>query len=392
MTDMLVFAELASAVHPVNELLNVAHDRPFSLLFANYSWLLGIAGGVALVWAMKGGHQGRRANPIFQLAMPLCVVLIIAGFLNVLAEVRQPSRLLYGYIQGWNYWDTALIKYGIILLPIFLMCSWWLTFQCIDRNALDARIRALPASLLPLADFMTLWSRHYHVFDNRLLTIIVRSVVVVLGLFAPLYSGIFLMYEHGVSVWNSPAQALIFIAISIAKGAAIFMIFAPIMYRAATGQQLTARLELRWVALAGLIFSGVVWEGWIWWIERLGTTSDQQFAALINGPYHSLVFWHWRIIGLLIPLLLLLLPPTRIGRLIAGVAILWGSYVVRLVVLLGGQAINRSGAGYLTFGLESDVVWYTGCNLLLLVGMMSLLLLLPYGTGDGANPGMLMEE
>ena len=75
----------------------------------------------------------------------------------------QPSRLIYGYFLGWQYWDTAIIKYGIILLPLYLALCWWLTFQAMERAALGAAIERLPQRLRPLADFFSLWSRRYSV-------------------------------------------------------------------------------------------------------------------------------------------------------------------------------------------------------------------------------------
>ncbi|RMF14996.1 MAG: hypothetical protein D6757_05355 [Alphaproteobacteria bacterium] len=233
------------AIPPMNELFNVAHDRPFSLLFANYSWFLGMAGGLALLWAAYTisfeGSANEGRHPVYKLAMPLAVATIVAGFLNVLAEVRQPSRLIYGYIQGWYNWDTAIIKYGIIILPLFLMTCWWLSFQSISRERLERGIALFPKRLTPLLDFMTLWSRRYSIFDHPWLSRVVVGLVIFFGFFAPLYSAVFLMYEHGIPVWNSPAQALIFIATALAKGAAIFMVFAPAVYLLGTGK----RIELR---------------------------------------------------------------------------------------------------------------------------------------------------
>ena len=196
------------------------------------------------------------------------------------------------------------------------------------------------------------------------------------------------MYEHGVPVWNTPAQALIFLATALAKGAAIFMVFAPALYKLATGKHIAPPDgELRWLAVAGLVVAAVTWFGWVWWISRLGSLPDLQFPALINGPYRSLVLWHWEVIGLIVPLLLLTTPLGRLpyARWVAGIAILWGSYAIRIIVLLGGQALNRSGAGYLTFGLEPDVIWYTAFSMLFLVGMLALLLLLPYGHPDSSS-------
>lgn len=379
-------AMAAAGMQPLSELLNIAHDRPFSLLFANYSWLLGMSGGLALLWVaytITYDHKlHERRHPMYVMAMPLGVATLIAGFLNVLAEVKQPSRLIYGYIQGWAYWDTAIIKYGIIILPLFLMTMWWLTFQSIRQEQLEQGIARFPVRLRPLLDFVTLWSRRYSIFDYPILSRVIILVMTFFGFFAPLYSGVFLMYEHGVPVWNSPAQALLFIATALAKGAAIFMVFAPALYFLGTGERIriteTADRRPRWLAVAALSVAFVTWFGWMWWIARLGTLPDQQFYALISGPYANEVMWHWEIIGLILPLVLLTTPlgSYRLGRWVAGVAILWGSYAIRYFVLIGGQALNRSGAGYLEASIDHEVIWYTGFSALFLIGLLAAILLL----------------
>lgn len=382
MTDPFLVSRLPRFPEPLNELLNVAHNRPFSLLFANYSWLLGLAGGVVLVWVLTAPN---RRDPVHQLTMPLAVVSLVAGFLNVLAEVRQPARLWYGYIYGWNEWDTAVIKYGILLLPLFLVTCWWLTFQCLDRQALERGIAGLPAWLRPLADGITLGSRRYDLFAHPVAYRLVLAAMTVFGLFAPLYSGVFLMYEHGVPVWNSPAQALLFLATAITKGAAVFLLLTPLLHRLATGERLTVASlapyqPLRWLALGGLTVAAVAWFGWMWWLGRLGTTADQQFTALIAGPYHRLAVWHWEIAGLILPLIVLATPlfHYRVAAWLAAFGILWGSYAIRLIVVFAGQALNRSGAGYLGFTLDPDVVAYTAYSAVFLLGLLAALLLLPY--------------
>ncbi len=110
----LTVPQAVNPVVPLHELLNVAHSRPFSMLFGNYSWALGAAGGLTLIWAIYV-IAGHRRGLEYRYALPLAMALIVAGFLNVLSEVEQPSRLIYGYFFGWQYWATAIIKYGIIL-------------------------------------------------------------------------------------------------------------------------------------------------------------------------------------------------------------------------------------------------------------------------------------
>jgi formate-dependent nitrite reductase membrane component NrfD len=377
MANPLTTPQAIVPVAPLHELLNIDHSRPFSLLFGNYSWLLGAAGGLTVIWAVYV-LSGRRQGVEYRFAMPLAVALIIGGFLNVLSEAQQPSRLLYGYFLGWQYWDTAIIKYGIILLPLYLALCWWLTFQAMDRQALDAAIMRLPTRLRPFADFFSLWSRRYSALDAIRPRGWILGGLIFLSLFAPMYSGIFLMNEHGVAIWNSPAQALLFMASAVAQGALMMLVLLPALAWLATGRgaQPTFAL-LRWTAVIGIAIEAVVWFGWMWWIGRFGSIEDLRAADLYMGPYARTVFWNWTLIGLIVPLILLVTPlgRYRLAQWGAALGVMWGSYAIRMLVLIGGQALIRSGAGYQSFAPSTEVLQKTGFSVLALIGVLAILLL-----------------
>ncbi|MDE2228894.1 MAG: hypothetical protein KGL11_07640 [Alphaproteobacteria bacterium] len=362
---------------PLHEWWNIDHSRPFSLLFGNYSWLLGAAGGLTVIWAIYV-LAGRRKGVEYRFAMPLAVALIVAGFLNVLSEAEQPSRILYGYVLGWQYWDTAIIKYGIILLPLYLVLCWWLTFQAMDRQALGAAIARLGPGLGVLADIFSLWSRRYSVLEAAGPRRWIVGVVIVLSLFAPMYSGIFLMNEHGAAIWNSPAPALLFMGSAVAQGALMMMVVLPALAWLATGRDAPSLVApLRWTAVISIAIEAVVWFGWMWWIGRFGSIEDLRAADLYMGPYASTVFWNWTVVGVVGPLLLLVTPlgRRRWAQWLAALGVMWGSYAVRMLVLIGGEALIRSGAGYQAFTASAEVLRYTGFSVLVFIGMLAVLLL-----------------
>ena len=388
-----MFSLMASTDGPraLGELLNVAHERPFSLLFANYSLMLGIAGGAAILWAFllwySSWERSLRDHAAFRLAPLIAVSLIAAGFLNVLAEVQQPSRLIYGYLFGWTYWDTAIIKYGIILLPLLLMLCWWLTFQCLPREDLEKRIAPLSSPWREAADFFSLWSRRYSVFDNPLATNLVLIAMVLLGLFAALYSGIFLMGEHGVPLWNSPALPVLFLSTGLAGAVLILIGLIPIV-RSLLGDEPTVVVssqkeekeekELRGFGVVFLFLSAFLWLVWMWGLKHFGGVEELRAVQLFQDPYEGMIVAHWWFIGLFIPIGIMLTPLWNSQALkgVAAVAALWGAYMIRVIILAGGQAGNRSGAGYLSFTPGGEVFWYSGFSLLFLVFLLALMLLL----------------
>ena len=374
MSDPLVTPQFVPPLRPLGELYNVVHDRPFSILFANYSWALGVAGALALLWAINA-WRGRTDTVEHRFTMPLVVALILGGFVNVLAEVQQPGRLIFGYYLGWTNWDTAIIKYGIILLPLFLVLSWWLSFQSIPRPRLAAEIEGLTGIRRALADLFSLWSRHYCVFESAWFRPMI-ALTVFLGLFAPLYSAVFLMNEHGVPVWNSPAEAILFLASAIAVAALAELALIPALAWLVTATRPKAQAGHRTTAAVALGVCLVAWYGWMGWLGRFGSIEELRAANLFMGPYAAQITWNWTIIGLLVPLALLLLPSGRWygAQWIALLAATWGSYAARIGIVLGGEAINRSGAGYYLFHLNFDELWYTGVSVLLFLGILAALL------------------
>lgn len=219
--------------------------------------------------------------------------------------------------------------------------------------------------------------------------------MVFLGLFAPLYSGIFLMYEHGVAIWNSPAQALLFLSTGVAKASLIVLVVLPALAWLATGHGGRAQVApLRWTAVIAIALSAIVWYGWLWWMAHLGTIEDLRAAALYQRPYASSVFWNWTFAGVIVPLVLLATPlgRQRWAQFCALIGALWGGYSVRMLILLGGEALARSGAGYQAFTPSAEMLRDTGFSVLALIGVLAVLLL-AFGAdrapelGDAAGQG-----
>lgn len=387
MSNPLTTPQFVPPLGHVTELYNVAHERPFSVLFTNYSWALGIAGGLALFWAVNA-WRGNYDRPEHRFTLSLVAALIVGGFVNVLAEVQQPGRLIYGYYLGWYNWDTAIIKYGIILLPLFLVLSWWLSFQSMPRERLAAEIARLSPPWRKLADFFSLWSRFYSVFDRPVLTRIVLVAMVFLGLFGPLYSAIFLMNEHGVPVWNSPAEALLFLGSGIGVAATMMLLVIPLLGWLAGAGWLVAQPYYRWIAVIAFAFCGSVWYGWMWWIGRFGTIEELRAANLFMGPYSTQIFLNWTFAGLIVPIAALITPlgRSRLAQAVACIGAIWGSYAARIGIVLGGEAINRSGAGYLAFHTDFAAFWYTAVSLLLTGGFLfALLAAMPRNSATSAK-------
>jgi len=169
---------------------------------------------------------------------------------------------------------------------------------------------------------------------------------------------------------------MIFLASSIGVAAMMELVVMPALAWAVTGRWAAAPQNNRWTAATALAVCAVVWYGWMWWIGRFGTIEETRAANLFMGPYGAEIFWNWTVAGLLVPILLLLTPLGRrpLAQALACLGAVWGSYATRIGIVLGGEAINRSGAGYMTFHVSFDVLWYSGVSALLALGILAALL------------------
>ena len=81
--------------------------------------------------------------------------------------------------------------------------------------------------------------------------------------------------------------------------------------------------------------------------------------------------------GVVAPLILLVSPlgRFRLAQVVAALGVMWGSYAVRMLVLIGGEALARSGAGYQTFTPSKEVLLSTGFSVIAIVGVLAALLL-----------------
>ncbi len=122
------------------EIINVVHQRPLTPLFANYSALVGMAGAIFLFWGLSRLRQSASHKAEQRLALPIAVALMIAGLTNPVLEVHQPGRMMNMYLFGWNVAGTAIIKFGVILLPLFTLLCWWLAVAVL-REEIEAVLK-----------------------------------------------------------------------------------------------------------------------------------------------------------------------------------------------------------------------------------------------------------
>ncbi|MCY9856182.1 hypothetical protein [Vibrio mediterranei] len=307
-------------------IINVSNQMPFGLLFVNYSLLAGMAGGLGVAWALCTEKPSKAYLPqLVAVALALCATF------NVLAEVQQQGRLIYGFIGGWENWNGSIIKYGVPAIPVFM-------------------------GLLLLTIFTP-----FHPIAEKLFNPL-RAGIVVLGLFLPAYSGIWMMNEHGVALWNSPLTVVLTSLSGVAVGALLFNVLSH------DGSTIRSNI-LRTLLFTNIAFLFLA----NWWAIRFSGSEVQLSKALLDTHFAGI---EWTAFGgFVLALAILLISRSRAMALTAFVLSAVGAYFVRYCLLVGGEGASRSGGGIALFAPDLHELFFTVASLLLTGGLFAALLL-----------------
>ncbi|MFA0195654.1 hypothetical protein AB4454_13200 [Vibrio artabrorum] len=307
-------------------IINVSNQMPFGLLFVNYSLLAGIAGGLGVTWAISNKKPSKNYIPQI-----VAVVLALCATLNVLAEVQQQGRLIYGFTSGWENWNGSIIKYGVPAIPAFM-------------------------GLLLLSVFAP-----YNALLEKLFNPL-RAGIIALGLFLPAYSGIWMMNEHGVALWNSPLSVVLTSLTGLTVGSLLF--------NALSKEPNSTRTDiLRTAVFVNVTFLLLV----NWWAVKFSGSEVRLSKALLDTHFANL---EWLAVGgFTLALVFMLTGRSRASTLLALILSGISAYFVRYCLLVGGEGVSPHGAGISLFSPEGHEFFYTAASLLLAGGVFCALLL-----------------
>lgn len=380
---------------PIREYLNVAHYPSITPLLANYSALFGIAGAIFLFWAWRQLRGLGTDSLVHRLSLPMVSALGIAGLMNPVVEMEQPGHLWNIYFlglaqSGWYNMGTAIIKMGVIFLPVFVVVAWWLGMSVLKPQIGEA-LEGRPRWQQITGDIFTLWVRRFNPLDKPVFGRAITMFGLVVALFAILYSPIFLMTEHGVELWGSAFVPAVFFASSIAGGAAFLWLMVPVANYLITPRKaprVAAGIDehhVRWLWLGSLV-AAVLWLFWHQYAWHYGTVELRRAFWTLEHPYWWLSWGWWFWGGAAVSSVLLIFRALRKNLLVVGIcaaSALIGTFALRFAVVIAGQAVPKSGAGYYWYvmsgGMRADLIfdWVLCMGLLLFVWVV-----LPYGSAE----------
>jgi len=275
------------------------HDVSWHSTYAIYFFVIGVCAGLAFL--SYGSWKTPALRPLREKAAYGSFILLVIGGILLIADLSQPLRFLNVLNPAYLNFNSPLAWGALNILAFSVASVVYLT-------------------MLRKGDEKT----------SRLLA----TIVALLALGLPIYTGYDLSAHQSRPVWNTPIMPVLFVALAVASGSAVGALLA--------GANDAAQRILREYMLWSTGAVGVIL------ISILGTTnyggSAQELTYLImtTGSMGLIFIGIGLLAGTAAPVALLLAPTGRQqgGLMLSAVLILVGSAALRYALLMGPQQLQ----------------------------------------------------
>ncbi len=279
-----------------------------------YLFLGGMAAGIlciAALYYIRGREKDYKTA--VRITPFLAPVLLIAGLLALFIDLRHKLFFwqLYTNIRlqspmSWGAWTL------LVITPVsFIWC------------ALHIR------DIFPRWDWKYDWIRDIETFFNKYKKVL-AWIMLIYGIILGIYTGILLSAFNARPLWNTSILGPLFLASGLSAGAASTLILS----KDKEERKQFARIDLVLIGIELFLIIHM-------FMGFLASTQVQIEAAhlFLGGPY-TMSFWIFVVIlGMLIPALLefMELGKFRIPVIVPAVLVLFGSFMLRFIIVYAGQ-------------------------------------------------------
>lgn len=280
---------------------NIEHHEAMGSLVVIYFFMSGLGAGAFLTAAACRIFGNSRYAKIEKIAAIAAPVLLGPGLLCLMLDLGQPLR----FFNLMFYFNPASVaSWGVWLINIFMGISVLYAFLHVVGKA---------GSVRPLA-----------------------YVGGVVALAVGLYSGMLLYQMRGHELWHSALVPPIFLASAIASGLAVVLLLSG----SAEPEKTRTLSKALAIALGVDLVLGLTEVLTLVWSEG---GKAEAAAVILSGGYGFLFIGVYLILGLVLPLAALARQrPSRAVQMVAAVLILIGTFAMRYVIVMGGQALPLS--------------------------------------------------
>ena len=299
----------------------------WGLLVALYFFYTGLSAGIMLITSLGGVFALKGLERVTKVGAVTAVSLLAVAPVHLILDLEKPLKFIT--LIGQFQFRSAM-SWGVYILILYALALIFYTYYLFKDNQVNARKFGIASFVLALA---------------------------VEG-----YTGFLMGNIQAHALWNTPLMPVIFLFSGLTSGTALFLVVYALLekLRPAAEPNRYAGITLlanwlKWFVLVDgalmVIYFIVLWYG----------HTDQYASAYFLLHQDALSFiWLENVIGLLIPFLILIYRPwvAKLPALmLASVLLVFGTLVMRINLVIGGQRLPLFGDKLVSYSLSSGEVW-----------------------------------
>ncbi|HUY02457.1 MAG TPA: NrfD/PsrC family molybdoenzyme membrane anchor subunit [Rhodocyclaceae bacterium] len=319
------------------EVLNVTRPMAWLPWAVSYFFLIGLSYGSFMLTLPYFVFARAQHEKLGRLALLGALVCGLTAPVALLADLHGPGRFLNFYLhfqpRSWMSWGSFFIPTYLIGLLLYAWLALRGDFAAQGQGGnsfltrlyrLVGRGGAAPRLAIAAAALLTL----------------VGAVLVAL------YTGMEVMVVHARPLWNTPFLPPQFAATAFAGAIGLALLFNRLI-----GDH-DAQIEIGLNRLLALALAAVLTLGGGWLFVSMSGISPAQsvaFSEVAGMPQWQLTAV-WAVLATILPMALAIWRPASSG-LITGVIAVHSAWMMRWTILIGGQSIPKTGAGFYDYHL-----------------------------------------
>jgi len=298
------------------ELISVGQEITWHSWAIQYFFFIGISVGGLLLTLPAFVFGKSEWEPFARTALLVAITTGLVAPVALVSDLHQPARFFQFYL---HFSPDSWMSWGAFFLPLYLGALTlysWLILR--NRSAVgEAAVR------------------------------VIGVATALLSLLIVLYTGSEMGILRSRVLWERNWLIPLYLLTGLSGAAGLSMVLITVFDPARTALHQTANRLLS-LMLSLVLGLSALWMG----MGALGlSTSGEVFKTLALGHGSVEIIILWLLIGTCLPLFLTLIKHPSI-MVLTGLLALFGTWMIRWVIFIGGQALPKNGAGYYDFELS----------------------------------------
>lgn len=348
----------------------------WSIQIVMYPYMTGLVAGAFVLSSLYHVFGQKDLKDMAKFSLVFSLALLPVAMMPLLLHLQQPFRGVE--VLFTPHFTSAIAAFGIVFTTyaiIVLSEIWFVYRRYFVEQTIALKGGTSPGDAVKRAIYHILTLGAYDISeqavakDHRAVTIL-AAVGIPVACFLHGYAGFIFGSVKANALWMSPLMPVIFIMSAVVSGIALCMLtyiiimewkkFKAILARGRGDEtvMVIAGVEMDVMSkaskyLLGFLVAAITLE--LLDIIFRGYTAMKSWDILRDVMFHEdfiKIFVLQYGLGNLVPFILLLLPGVTIRRLVVAlVLILFGVFMMRWNVVIGGQAFSLSFAGFMHYHL-----------------------------------------